>query len=63
MLLLTSDYIKEETLKFKNRYKVNITMFDIFVIAFYKKCENRGFRVYRDNLLLSPDKVFKNIIV
>ena len=57
------DYIKEETLKFKNRYKVNITMFDIFVIAYYKKCENRGFRVYRDNLLLSPDKVFKNIIV
>lgn len=57
------DYIREETLKFQNRYKVNITMIDVFIIAYYKKCENRGFRVFRDNLLLSPDKVFKNMML
>ena len=58
-----SEYIKEETLKFQNRYKVNVTMIDVFIIAYYKKCENRGFRVYRDNLELSDNKVFKNIIL
>lgn len=57
------NYIKEETLKFQNRYKVNISMFDIFIIAYYKKCETRGFRVFRDNLLLSPDKIFKNMML
>ncbi|MBO7697042.1 MAG: hypothetical protein J6T10_30800 [Methanobrevibacter sp.] len=57
------EYIKEETLKFQNRYKVKIELLDIFIIAYYKKCENRGFRVYRDNLELSADKVFKNIIL
>ena len=57
------NYIKEETLKFQNRYKVNISMFDIFIIAYYNKCETRGFRVFRDNLLLSPDKIFKNMML
>lgn len=57
------EYIKEETLKFQHRYKVNVSMTDIFIIAYYKKCENRGFRVFRDNLLLSPDKLFKNIML
>ena len=58
-----NDYIKEETLKFQNRYKVNIAMNDIFIIAYYKKCETRGFRVFRDNLLLSSDKIFKNVML
>ncbi len=58
-----NDYIKEETLKFQNRYKVNITMQDVFIIAYYKKCETRGFRVFRDNLLLSSDKIFKNVML
>lgn len=57
------NYIKEETLKFQNRYKVNITMEDVFIIAYYKKCETRGFRVFRDNLLLSSDKIFKNVML
>lgn len=57
------NYIKEETLKFQNRYKVNITMIDVFIIAYYKKCETRGFRVFRDNLLLSSDKIFKNVML
>ena len=57
------DYIREETLKFQNRYKVNITMPDVFIIAYYKKCETRGFRVFRDNLLLSSDKIFKNVML
>ena len=57
------NYIKEETLKFQNRYKVNITMQDVFIIAYYKKCETRGFRVFRDNLLLSSDKIFKNVML
>lgn len=58
-----NNYIKEETLKFQNRYKVNITMQDVFIIAYYKKCETRGFRVFRDNLLLSSDKIFKNVML
>lgn len=58
-----SNYIKEETLKFQHKYNVNITMIDVFIIAYYKKVENRGFRVFRDNLLLSPDKVFKNVML
>ena len=58
-----SDYIRQETLKFQNRYKVNITMIDVFIIAYYKKCETRGFRVFRDNLLLSSDKIFKNVML
>ena len=58
-----SDYIRQETLKFQNRYKVNITMIDVFIIAYYKKCETRGFRVFRDNLLLSSDKIFKNVMI
>ena len=58
-----NNYIKEETLKFQNRYKVNITMADVFIIAYYKKCETRGFRVFRDNLLLSSDKIFKNVML
>ena len=57
------NYIKEETLKFQNRYKVNITMQDVFIIAYYKKCETRGFRVFRDNLLLSSDKIFRNVML
>lgn len=57
------EYIKEETLKFQNRYKVNIEMDDVFIIAYYKKCENRGFRVYRDNLLLEVNKKYKNVML
>ena len=56
-------YIKNESLKFKNRYKVNDDLKDVFIIAFYKKVENRGFMVFRDNLLLSEDKAYKNIIL
>ena len=57
------EYIKNESLKFKNRYKVNVDLKDVFIIAYYKKVENRGFRVYRDNLELYEDKAYKNIIL
>ena len=57
------NYIKNESLKFKNRYKVNVDLKDVFIIAFYKKVENRGFRVFRDNHELYEDKAYKNIIL
>ena len=57
------NYIKNEILKFKNRYKVNVDLSDVFIIAYYKKVENRGFRAFRDNLELSEDKVYKNIML
>lgn len=57
------EYIKNESLKFRNRYKVNVDLKDVFIIAYYKKVENRGFRVYRDNLMLSEDKEYRNIIL
>ena len=56
-------YIKEETLRFEHKYKVKVSMNDIFIIAYYKKCETRGFKAFRDKLLLSPDKEYKNIML
>lgn len=43
-------YCKNENLKFKNRYKIDIDLTDAFLIAFYKKVENRGFRVFYQNM-------------
>lgn len=46
-------YIKEETYKIKNRYKIiNDRFFDVLkevlIISYYKKIEKRGFRVYKN---------------
>lgn len=40
------EYIKEETIKINVKYKVNIDLTIYLMIAFYKKIEKRGFRIY-----------------
>lgn len=39
-------YIKEENNKLRNRYKIFISLDIYFMIAYYKKIEKRGFRIY-----------------
>lgn len=58
------EYCKNENLKFKNRYKVDIDLTDVFIITFYKKVENRGFRIY-DMIYkeIQENKKYKNIIL
>lgn len=40
------EFIKEETIKINVKYKVNIDLTIYLMIAFYKKIEKRGFRIY-----------------
>lgn len=39
------DYVNNEILKLKNRYKINCNFDLYFQLSFYKKIEKRGFRV------------------
>lgn len=57
------EYCKNENLKFNNRYKVDIDLTDAFMIAFYKKVENRGFKVLNQHIEINENKKFKNIIL
>ena len=44
-----SDFIKDETMKFKIKYKCNAYIDDMLLLLLYKKIEKRGFRVlYND---------------
>ena len=40
------EFISIETAKIYVRYKINLNLDIYFMIAFYKKIEKRGFRVY-----------------
>lgn len=47
-------FLREETFKLKNRYKIINNEFiefleEILIIAYYKKVEKRGFRVYKND--------------
>lgn len=44
------NYIKNENLKMKNKYKIEIDLSEYFTLSFYKKCETRGFYVLKNNL-------------
>lgn len=39
------DFIKEETIKMKNKYKLNISMNKFLIVSFYKRIEKRGFYI------------------
>lgn len=41
-------YVQNETLKFKNRYKVNVNLNKIFAVSLYKKIEKRGYKVLEE---------------
>ena len=45
-----SNFIKDETMKFKIKYKCNAYIDEMLLLLLYKKIEKRGFRVlYNDN--------------
>lgn len=56
---LSNDYVKTETRKLSNKYKL-VPMFDIFLlISLYKQIEKRGFYIYNEKSL---DSITENII-
>lgn len=44
-----SDFIKDETMKFKIKYKCNAYIDDMLLLLLYKKIEKRGFKVLYNN--------------
>lgn len=57
------NYIKENNLKLKDRYKINLDFSVMFMITFYKNIEKRGFRVYinKTRQRLSNFSIINNI--
>ena len=53
-----SDYVDEETNKLQAKYHVNIDIYDYLLVAFYKRIEKRGFKVFRtvNNTVIRLDK-------
>lgn len=52
------DYIKMETLKMQNRYKVKSNWSLLLAIAYYKKIEKRGFRIEdEEGKRINPDTI------
>lgn len=40
------EYIKDESIKLKNKYKVNFNNKEYLTLSLYRKIETRGFRIY-----------------
>jgi len=58
--LKIDDYIKQETYKLKNRYKIFNAKFyeilkEVLLISLYKKIEKRGFKVYLNEVRYIED--------
>lgn len=58
--LKVEDYIKQETYKLKNRYKIFNNKFyeilkEVLLISLYKKIEKRGFKVYLNEVRYIED--------
>ena len=52
------DYIKVETLKMINRYKVKANWSLLLMVAYYKKIEKRGFRIeFESGEKINPDTI------
>lgn len=56
-------YVKEENIKIKIKFHVNIDLTSYLLVSFYKKIEKRGFKVltYKNNdiIELQEDYIFK----
>lgn len=54
------NYVENETIKFEMKYKIGITLEILLMIAYYKKIEKRGFRIYdeENKKELSPNVGF-----
>jgi len=46
-------FIEIENSRFNARYKLNFNLEDLMLLCWYRKCENRGFRVEYHNVLLN----------
>ena len=46
-------FIENENNKFNSKYKLNFNLEDLMLLCWYRKCENRGFRVEYHNILLN----------
>lgn len=59
------DYVNNETMKLKNKYRVNCNFDLFFQIAFYKKIEKRGYKVVElsDNRVITKETTILNTIV
>ena len=59
------DYVNNEIIKLKYRFKVNCSFDLYFQLAFYKKIEKRGFKVVElsNNRKLSKETTILNTIV
>lgn len=57
-------FVEEESLKIKNKYKVNANFELYLAFSFYKKIEQRGFYVYDDvtKTEINPNTLFLNMI-
>lgn len=53
-------YVEEETIKLKNKYKVNGNFILYLSIAYYKKVEQRGFYIFDD---VKKKQIDKDILI
>ena len=60
------DFIENENNKFNSKYKLNFNLEDLMLLCWYRKCENRGFRVEYHNIELNDKleilKFYKGLI-
>lgn len=59
------DYVNEESIKLKLKYKININFDLFFSLAYYKKIEKRGFRVFilsDKEIKLTKDQIILNTL-
>lgn len=57
-------YIAEESIKLRNKYKMNANYELYLAISYYKKIEKRGFYIYDDIMKkeIKADTLFVNVI-
>lgn len=56
---LLSEYLKNETLKLRNKYNCTISCDEMILLNLYKKIEKRGFKVYYKDHLLKENYYIK----
>ena len=52
------NFINEENIKLKIKYNVTVDFSEMLIIAFYKKIEKRGFRVYKKVFDISNNEYY-----
>jgi YHS domain-containing protein len=59
------NYVNEESIKLKLRYKVNVNFDLFFTISYYRKIEKRGFKVVdlSNNRKITKETIILNTIV